>query len=187
MSNKQSETPLTCLRPGAVIADCADNELNNEWILWITLRVVMSSRHHCSRLDPPRLGGDQTFIFIFISPVLGSGEVIDSIILRMLSCIFEWLDGLCNVSTLALCCRMSSNINFDDHQKITSCKRAKKSPITPGETLQPITEPLLSEAHHIFSFYSHRTSTPSQKTSARRLQLYHFLLVVLPFHCTCTL
>ena len=71
---QQSDTWLTCLRPGVVIADCADNELNNEWILWITLCVVMSSRHHCSRLDPPRLGGDQTFIFIFISPVLGNGR-----------------------------------------------------------------------------------------------------------------
>lgn len=32
--------------------------------------------------------------------------------------------------------RMSSNINFDDHQKITSCKRAKKSPITPANSYE---------------------------------------------------
>ena len=33
---------------------------------------------------------------------------------------------------------MSSNINFDDHQKVTSSKRAKKSAITPGKTTSQI-------------------------------------------------
>jgi len=32
--------------------------------------------------------------------------------------------------------RMSSNINFDDHQKVTSSKRAKKSPITPANSYE---------------------------------------------------
>jgi len=32
--------------------------------------------------------------------------------------------------------RMSSNINFDDHQKVTSSKRAKKSAITPANSYE---------------------------------------------------
>ena len=34
-----------------------------------------------------------------------------------------------------ICCRMMSNINFEDQQKITGNKRAKKSPMTPGSSL----------------------------------------------------
>ena len=38
-----------------------------------------------------------------------------------------------SVFLMNFCCRMMSNINFEDQQKITGSKRAKKSAITPGK------------------------------------------------------